>query len=94
MNRDLRRAVLERDKYCILLRLDPDHRCRDRWGEYHDPRNLDKLTIEHVKLEPMMGKKAPTDLAHLVAMCAYANVAVPSRVTRDAIRQYLREVTT
>ena len=94
VNSELRRAVLQRDQCCILLRLDPDHRCRDRWGEYHDPRDLDKLTIEHVKTERMMGKKAPTDLAHLVAMCAYANVAVPSRATRDAIRQYLREVTT
>jgi hypothetical protein len=42
----------------------------------------------------MMGKKAPTDLAHLVALCAYANVAVPSRAMRDGMRQYLREVTT
>ena len=94
MNRDLRHAVLKRDGCCLLLRLDPDHRCRDRWGEYHDPRDLDKLSIEHVKTERMMGKKAPTDLAHLVALCAYANVAVPSRATRDAMRQYLREVST
>jgi hypothetical protein len=42
----------------------------------------------------MMGKKAPTDLAHLVALCGYANVAVPSRAMRDGMRQYLREVTT
>jgi hypothetical protein len=94
MNRELRDAVLLRDGCCILLRLDPDHRCRDRWGEYHDPRDLSKLTIEHVKTEPMMGRKAPTDLAHLVALCGYANVAVPSRAMRDGMRQYLREVTT
>ena len=94
VNPDLRHAVLRRDGCCILLRLDPDHRCRDRWGEYHDPRDLDKLTLEHVKLEPMMGKKAPDDMAHLVALCGYANVAVPSRAMRDGMRQYLREVST
>ena len=94
MNADLRRAVLERDGCCVLLRLDPSHFCRTVWGEYHDPRDLDKLTIEHVKTERMMGRKAPTDLAHLVALCGYANVAVPSRVQRDGMRQYLREVTT
>jgi hypothetical protein len=30
--------------------------------------------------------------AVLDAMCGYANVAVPSRATRDAIRDYLRGV--
>lgn len=92
MDRELREAVLRRDQCCILLRLDPQHRCRTVWGEYHDPRDLDKLTIEHVKTEPMMGKRAPDDLAHLVALCGYANVAVPSRPTRDAMRDYLRSV--
>ena len=92
MNADLRRAVLERDGCCILLRLDPKHLCRTVWGEYHDPRDLSLLTVEHVKSEPMMGRKAPDDLAHLVAMCGYANVAVPSRVIRDQIRAYLHGV--
>ena len=40
----------------------------------------------------MMGRKAPDDLAHLVAMCGFANVAVPSRVIRDQIRAYLHGV--
>jgi hypothetical protein len=40
----------------------------------------------------MMGRKAPDDLAHLVAMCGFANVAVPSKTTRDLIRDYLRGV--
>ena len=94
VSRELREAVMRRDQCCILLRLDLDHRCRDVWGEYHDPRDLGRLTCEHVKTEPMMGKKAPTDLAHLVALCGYANVAVPSRAMRDGMRQYLREVST
>jgi hypothetical protein len=92
MNAALRDAVLQRDQCCVLLRLDPEHFCRDVWGEYHDPRDLSKLTIEHVKTEPMMGRKAPDDLGHLVAMCGYANVAVPSRETRNQIRAYLHGV--
>jgi hypothetical protein len=92
MDRSLRDAVLQRDGCCVLLRLDPSHFCRTVWGEYHDPRDLDKLTIEHVKTEPMMGRKAPDDMEHLVSMCGYANVAVPSKATRDAIRDYLRGV--
>jgi hypothetical protein len=40
----------------------------------------------------MMGKRAPDTLETLVAMCGYSNVAVPSKVTRDAIRDYLRTV--
>jgi hypothetical protein len=92
VNRELRDAVLRRDGCCVLLRLDPKHLCRTVWGEYHDPRDLSLLTVEHVKTEPMMGRKAPDDLAHLVAMCGFANVAVPSKATRDAIRDYLRGV--
>jgi len=89
MNPALRRAVLERDGCCVLLRIDPFHHCRDVWGQYHDPRDLDKLTIEHVKDELMMGRKAPDDLAHLVALCGYANVAVPSKAQRAVMREYL-----
>jgi hypothetical protein len=92
VNAALRDAVLQRDQCCVLLRLDPSHFCRTVWGEYHDPRDLSKLTIEHVKSEPMMGRKAPDDLGHLVAMCGWSNHAVPSKATRDAIRDYLRGV--
>ncbi len=89
---DMRRAVLERDGCCILLRLYPSHRCRDVWGEYHDPRDLDRLTIEHVKDHSMMAKRAPSDMAHMVALCGYANVAVPSKSERLAMRLYLESV--
>jgi len=93
VNASLRRAVLERDGCCVLLKLDPSHFCRTVWGEYHDPRDLDKLTIEHVHVTgSMMGKRAPDTLGTMVAMCGYANVAVPSRAVRDAIRDYLRGV--
>jgi len=93
VNADLRRAVLERDGCCVLLKLNPAHFCRTVWGEYHDPRDLSKLTIEHVHVTgSMMGKRAPDTLETLVAMCGFANVAVPSKTTRDLIRDYLRGV--
>ena len=40
----------------------------------------------------MMGKRAPSDAWHLVAMCGWANVAVPSKAQREAMREYLRVV--
>jgi hypothetical protein len=89
----LRAEVLRRDGSCILSRIEPGHVCSDVWGNEHRADDLDRLTCEHVHTEgSMMGRKAPDDLAHLVAMCGFANVAVPSRVIRDQIRDYLRGV--
>jgi hypothetical protein len=39
-----------------------------------------------------MGKRAPSDERHLVAMCHSANVGVPSKEVRAAERAYLAEV--
>ena len=89
----LRRVVLLRDGMCTLARIDADHQCRDQWGNPHAIDDLDKLTLEHVKSASMMGRRAPSDAAHLVALCAAANIAVPSRVQRNAMREYLRMVT-
>lgn len=50
-----------------------------------------KQTVDHVKDAPMMGKRAPDDLEHLVAMCEEHNVwHPPSRDLRQAERDYLR----
>ena len=38
----------------------------------------------------MMGKRAPSDELHLVAMCAKVNIDGPSRVIRQAEREYLQ----
>ena len=88
---ELRLAVLERDRACILWKLDPQHRCSDRFGS-HAPDHTNLLTLEHVKDDLRMGKRGPSDLAHLVAMCYGGNVGVPSRAQREAIRAYLQEV--
>ena len=88
---ELRQAVLERDGWgCVLARLDPTHMCRDRWGERQPA--FWELTIEHVKSELRAGVRAPSDMAHLVAMCYGGNVGVPSKVQRNAIRAYLESV--
>jgi hypothetical protein len=89
---ELRLAVLERDGICLLWKLDPTHECRDRWGLAHRPDDLDLLTLEHVKSELRAGRRAESDMGHLVAMCYSGNVGVPSKSQRQAIRAYLEEV--
>jgi hypothetical protein len=85
----VRWAVLHRDRMCVLARYFPEHVCRDRWGNVHRPDDTKRLSIEHVKDELRMGVRAPSDLAHLVALCFGANVAVPSKVERQSMRDYL-----
>jgi len=88
----LRDAVFARDKRCVLFNLDPDHVCRDRWGQPHMPGAVHLLTIEHVKSELRMGLRAPSDMGHCVAMCWAGNVGVPSKIQRAGLRAYLAEV--
>ena len=91
---EVREAVLRRDQTCVLWQLSNGHVCRDAWGNEHEPYDLDMLTLEHVKDELAMGKRAPSDPQHLVALCAHANIGVPSKAQRAMLRQYLREVST
>lgn len=90
---EVREAVLRRDGRCFLARTDPGHLCRDVWGYAHRSDDLSRLTLEHVKDEPRMGVRAPSDVAHLVALCGAVNIGVPSKVLRGAMREYLRSVT-
>lgn len=88
----VRWAVIHRDGGCVLAQLVEGHVCRDQWGEAHDSYDRRKLTLEHVKDALMMGRRAPSDLSHLVAMCAGSNIGVPSKDERAAIREYLARV--
>ena len=85
----LREAVLRRDGRCVAAILDRAHICRDAYGTPHDPRSLGKLSLEHVKDQLRMGVRAPSDEAHLVALCYGSNVGVPSKVLRAQLREYL-----
>lgn len=40
----------------------------------------------------MMGRRAPSDRKHMVALCLDANVGVPSKAEREWMRQYLASV--
>ena len=62
-----------------------------------DPKNPDpcggKQEVDHVKDEPRMGKRAPDDAYHLVAMCQNHNTWHPPRKElRWAERKYLKEL--
>lgn len=65
---------------CVVEVLDPANprRCAGR------------QTVDHVKDAARLGKKAPDDALHLVAMCEAHNVWYPpSRALRQAERAYL-----
>lgn len=50
--------VIRRDGGCVAVRLgDSAQRCGGR------------LTLDHVKDQPRLGKRAPSDAAHLVTLC-------------------------
>ena len=90
---ELHRQILERDTACFMWVMDPQHRCHDAFGNEHSPWDLDRLTVDHVHKDGAhMGKRAPSDQFHLVAMCAQENIKGPSKVVRRAERVYLREV--
>jgi len=75
-----------------MFQYDPRHVCRDRWGRPHAPWATGMLSIEHVKDASTMGRRAPSDAAHCVALCHGANVAVPSKDARAFFRGYLATV--
>ena len=93
MKAGLREAVMDRDGGCVLYRLEPGHVCYTRWGSEHPWDATDLLTLEHVKAELRMGKRAPDDIGFLVALCGYANNRPPSKAQRALFREYLAGVT-
>jgi len=67
---------------CIVPAIDPDnpYPCGG------------KQEVDHVKDAPMMGKRAPDDEYHLVAMCqAHNTLHPPRRELRQAEREYLAQ---
>jgi hypothetical protein len=75
---ELRTAVLERDQGCVVSRLDPG---ADTCGG--------RLTLDHVKSQPMMGKRAPSDMAHLVTLCWHHHLDGWATSHRPLLRAYL-----
>lgn len=89
---EVRAFVLARDRGCVAEKLDRSHECRDQWGNPHRPGDLARLTLDHVKDAPRLGKRAPSDPAHLVAMCWGANVLGWASAHRPDERAYLRSI--
>lgn len=51
------------------------------------------LTLDHVKDQPRMGKRAPSDERHLVTLCRYHHIDSGwATGHRPLLRQYLAEV--
>lgn len=88
-------AVLARDLKlaggCVAAFLDETHGCRSQWGDPHPPSRLDLLQLDHVQDGGgRMGKRAASDLDHLVSLCAFAHVSTGwATSNRPLLREYL-----
>lgn len=92
---ELHEHVLNRDRICIAARVVEGHQCRDQWGNPHRPDDLARLQLDHVQDGyGRLGRRAPSDARHLVAICAGAHILSggPSRELRAAERAYLARV--
>jgi hypothetical protein len=83
-------AVFLRDGQCVISTFDEAHVCRDAWGDRHEPDDIPRLTLDHVKSNLMLGRRAASDPAHLVVMCGWTNVVLhPTKYQRQRVREYL-----
>jgi len=48
-----------------------------------------RITLDHVKDQPMMGKKAPDDADHLVSICWHHHLDGWATAHRPLLREYL-----
>ena len=79
-----------RDGGCVLAQVSPEHRCTDTYGSPIEW-NGRGITVEHVKDQPRMGRRAPSDPGHTVLLCGGSNVAVPSKADRARLREWIAE---
>ena len=85
---ELFEALVRRDIGCVLSFLEPGHVCRNQYGDVVSWTDQ-STTVEHVKGELRMGRRAPSDLAHTVLLCAGSNIGVPSKAQRALLRGYI-----
>lgn len=75
-------AVIQRDGGCVAPRLG---------GSFMDCGG--RTTLDHVKDEPRMGVRAPSDMAHLVTLCEQHHLWTSWATShRPELREYLRRV--
>ena len=83
--------VMRRDYGCVAPRLDPDAGpCSGMGGSL-------MLELDHVHDEPTAGRRAPSDPAHLVVLCAFHHRGskaghVWATANRPLLRAYLKEM--
>jgi hypothetical protein len=95
---EVRELVLRRDGGgCVAPVLGAEDECRDRYGRpaiktlwplSYWPA---ALTLDHVKDEPRMGKRAPSDPDHLVTLCWHHHLDGWATSHRPELRRYLAE---
>jgi len=75
---------------CVAAFLDATHWCADRWGDIRKPDWLPALTLDHVQSGGgRMGKRAPSDRAHLVTLCYRAHLGGWATSHRPLLREYI-----
>lgn len=78
---DLAEYVQRRDRGCVAPRLGAVQPCGGR------------VTLDHVKDQPRMGKRAPSDARHLVSVCELHHLWTGWATShRPELREYLAEV--
>ena len=85
---ELYEAVWSRDQGCVAPLIDPlAGRCMNRWGGA--PRSRSDYELDHVRDQPMTGKRAPSDLSHLAVLCSGHHQRGWATANRPALRRYL-----
>ena len=87
---ELRQAVLERDGGCVALMI--GEHVPGVVGRLPFSTCIGRLTLDHVREQPMMGKRAPSDLAHLVTLCEHHHLDGWATSHRPELRAYLESV--
>lgn len=86
----LRLRVLSRDGWCVAPALDPaSGPCKDTWGDPERGAVWISLTLDHVRDHAMMGKRPPSDEAHLVTLCPHHHLNGWATGHRPLLREYL-----
>jgi hypothetical protein len=76
---------------CVAAFLDIEHGCRDRWGRVHWASDQTRLTLDHVQDGyGRAGKRAPSDVAHLVSLCYGAHLGGWATSHRPLLREYIQ----
>lgn len=89
-------AVMRRDSGCIAA--DNHHLVRRLYLNHPYPAETPcrgRLTLQHVKDQLRMGKRAPSDVRHLVVVCEQHHLVESWATNRGAMafqREYLRDV--